>query len=1171
MQLYMKKGTIILSALLALWACSESPLLLEGQGESLPIELGGQIVQENVTRADDRGFVTGDRMGIYIVDRDGEATLGATDNRASNVLFTYDGDGYRWTSPTQIYWRDQETAIDVYGYYPGANYINNPTAWQFSVQTDQSTEAANGDLSGYEQSDLLWGKTTSRPTTDQIVVKYGHILAGVRVQLQKGTGISDTEWEKLEKIVLVDNTVTTATVNLATGTVLPTHLRGGDGGGVTPIRMAPQAGGHYRAIVIPQTVAAQKQLLSITLDGQTYSHKLGKAMQYEAGKLHNFTMTVNKSELTGDYEVKVTDDGITPWENDQSSHQFTANAYVVVNCPEPGKLEESIRAAGYDPATIQSLKVTGELNHTDILWARGNIMENLKNLNLKDARFRRVEFRYGWEGIGEDGFWHTRIEDDVLPEFGFNEGLRTLILPSTLKGLSSYALANLQLMNTTLEIPDGVRNIGNNAFTGYNDFYKGARLILPSRLDSIGTEAFFGCVYDCELQLSDDITYVGEGAFAYTDYFYGTFHVPAKLNQFYFRTFESCGRVNELTGTIEIPQGTTEIPNSCFSGIPFKHRIDLVIPQGVKKIGLGAFCGVRLSSLSFPDDLIQIGSISGDGSIQEWSGKGAFLGASIPFPLHLPDGLVYLGENSFASCGIEGELDIPESCVFMGDGCFSDNQITKVTLPSQLENIGKQAFAWNSLLQYVMLPKYIDRIGDGAFESCKAMQTIVSLNPEPPSLGDNVFTGIAFDKCILQVPEQSISAYRQAEGWNQFLNITPYRELAVNITEVSALNHGITRKGIIRAEGSWELTECPSWCTVEPMQGTGKAEVVITIKPQQKEDSDREGRIAFSLKDKDYTIYVPLQQLSSEYGENETIVLQKASAGAPYEIPLYFVGDGYSAEDIKSGKYLNDVKEQVEYLFSCEPYKSYRNYFTISVSFAVSPESGIPEFYGSPLYGKTRFDTSISYGAAEIENREVVWEYIREHGQGVNEQTQDRTTVVLLLNTNQGSNFVDLDYNGRSLVLLRKSIDPYPYDQRGCVLHYVGGLAFGKLASEDVQHYTFAKSCTCGGCLCWVCYWDYKARGWFENVSASGKRNEVPWKDFIYHPQYAKYVDIYEGAYRHARGFYRSEEQSVMSTYIPYYNAISRQSIVKRILEYSGEGYTFEKFVAKDKREYPEE
>ena len=40
-----------------------------------------------------------------------------------------------------------------------------------------------------------------------------------------------------------------------------------------------------------------------------------------------------------------------------------------------------------------------------------------------------------------------------------------------------------------------------------------------------------------------------------------------------------------------------------------------------------------------------------------------------------------------------------------------------------------------------------------------------------------------------------------------------------------------------------------------------------------------------------------------------------------------------------------------------------------------------------------------------------------------------------------------------------------------------------------------------------------------------------------------------------------------MNNDIPYYSTISRESIVKRIKRYAGETYSFEEFVANDKRD----
>ena len=43
-----------------------------------------------------------------------------------------------------------------------------------------------------------------------------------------------------------------------------------------------------------------------------------------------------------------------------------------------------------------------------------------------------------------------------------------------------------------------------------------------------------------------------------------------------------------------------------------------------------------------------------------------------------------------------------------------------------------------------------------------------------------------------------------------------------------------------------------------------------------------------------------------------------------------------------------------------------------------------------------------------------------------------------------------------------------------------------------------------------------------------------------------------------------------MNNNIPYYNAISRESIVKRIMKYAGEEYSYEAFKAKDYESLPE-
>jgi hypothetical protein len=93
--------------------------------------------------------------------------------------------------------------------------------------------------------------------------------------------------------------------------------------------------------------------------------------------------------------------------------------------------------------------------------------------------------------------------------------------------------------------------------------------------------------------------------------------------------------------------------------------------------------------------------------------------------------------------------------------------------------------------------------------------------------------------------------------------------------------------------------------------------------------------------------------------------------------------------------------------------------------------------------------------------------------------------------------------------------------------------------------------------------------GFYQNVSLTGSMKDVPWAHLIYDPQYSNTVDVYEGAFFHSRGVFRSEPTSCMHNNIPYYNAISREAMVKRIKKYAGEEYSFEDFKANDKESLP--
>ena len=285
----------------------------------------GSIDQQNITRAGDSGFAAGDRMGVFIVDyQDGQpGVLALNGNRANNYELTLDAVSGHWSGNGAIYWKDSQTAIDVYGYYPYENAMESVTEHYFSVQSDQNTKGGDGEMSGYEKSDFLWArKTNVQPTSETVRLNFEHRLAGIKVILQQGNGFTDEEWNKLKRIVTIESTALSAHINMNTGIVSPSEADG------KSIVAALQGDDTYRAVAIPQMVSGGQAIIGVTIDGTSYKYVRDEATKLQQGKMHTFTLKIDRKD-GGDCSLSLEGEGISPWENDNSSHNFEASAYTI--------------------------------------------------------------------------------------------------------------------------------------------------------------------------------------------------------------------------------------------------------------------------------------------------------------------------------------------------------------------------------------------------------------------------------------------------------------------------------------------------------------------------------------------------------------------------------------------------------------------------------------------------------------------------------------------------------------------------------------------------------------------------------------------------------------------------------------------------------------------------
>lgn len=1101
------------------------------QHDSNRIQLSSDIDQLAVTRVNDNGFCNGDVMGVYIVDYEGNkpGTLKVNGNRGDNVRHTFDEPNYKWNSAYDLFWKDKHTHIDVYGYYPFAN-PESIEDYQFEVQKDQSKATKNGEMGGYEASDFLWGKVSDvAPTTSVIRLPMAHRMSNARVTLIQGSGFAEGEWANLEKIVLTANVARKASINLSTGEIKTA------GAVESTMTIPSRTNDEWRTIVVPQTVAAGTTLFSITIGGVPYKFTKNEAFTYVSGKMMNFGIKVDKQTGSGAYKLTLVSESITPWENDLVSHDATAKEYIVINST-PGGLKNAITAANKDYTQVRNLKITGQINAKDFYFMRDSMLR-LSALNLKEVRIK------GW-GKNEE---NEENMDDQIPNSAFyfiqtvggSNSLNRIVLPDTLKSIGSNAFYGCKYLSGSLIIPEGVTEIKRGAFNGCIGL--NGILSLPSTLKKLGnrgeddmgdegTDYYGGVFQNCRnltgnLILPDNLELIRGYCFSGCSGLYGELRLPAKLKRMGNCAFSSC---SGFTGSLSIPQGITALPSEAFHNCGFNGT--LTLHNGITNIANDAFANCHF--------------------------KGE---------LHLPKSLKVISENAFCNNDFSGTLTLPSTLTHIGSNAFAYNWrlMGILDIPQEVESIGENAFSNCKMLEGIIFPESMETIRQGAFNECYGINSIICKGTMPAHIESGAFDGVAKDNFTLEVPESAISQYQAAPGWCDFKRIAAHHELVCRPSVACALSTEHKQKLVINAEGEWEVASKPDWCEVSPASGNKKTEVTLTIKGMAKNADSRDGKVVFRLKDKDYTHECSVTQYGYEYGEDEWITLQKATKGNNGGINIVLLGDGFNAKDIASGKYLKDIKQEVEYFFGIEPYKTYRDYFNVYTAIPLSTESGVGTV-NTIRYN--RFNTTFTGGVGLKADYDEVFNYAL-GAPTVNKSNLNQTLIIMVPNSTDYGGICQMWEDGSAIAFCPQSTYGYPLDTRGVIQHEAGGHGFGKLGDEYIYHNAFIDFCDCTCCGHVLEFNGAKSLGWFDNLELTGKMHSVGWSHLIFDDRYSDIVDIYEGGYMHNRGVFRSEPNSCMNNDIPYYSTISRESIVKRIKAYAGETYSFEDFVKNDKRD----
>ena len=1073
----------------------------------IPLNISGSIDQV-ATRATAEGFVNGDAVGLFAVNYSENntiaGTLAAEGNQADNVKYVFDEPNYKWVPVKPVYYKDINTHVDLYLYYPYQGEISDVSAANFEVKKDQSTAATATALSGYEASDWMWGKATDiTPSESRVQIPLSHKLSAIQVTLNEGTGWDQGEFEAQAKSVIVTNTTRKATLNYATGEVIPVGNPQLDG-----IVMCPQTDGTFRAVVIPQTMDAGTSLFSITVNGISYSFTQNNPVSYQQGKQLNVSININKKAPTGDYELVLADAQIIDWTEDLNTHGGEARQYFVVNVETPGTLGDVIAAMGKNPEKIRNLKVTGSVNEDDFTFMR-NQMSILEAVNMKEGVLENgsiPDFAFS----GKQSLAHFSFPEIVtyIGAYAFYKTKLSgsLIIPNDVQVIGSYAFASSLVSSVSFSMV--LNQIGDRAFDDCTSL-SGA-LNLPESLSYIGEAAFLGCNFTGHLSLPESLTFVGGSAFSCSGNYSGGLTIPSGVKTLYGGTFSG----SSFTGQL-VFQGELDFSlyaNSDFSGCHFIG--ELKIPEGMNSIPSGTFQANDFTSVSIPSTVKEIDGYAFSGNY--WLERVTF-----------SEGLLSIGERAFSSC----------------------SNLLSLELPSTMQTIHRDAFSGCY---------YISDI------SCAAIEPPTVMSGAFNGVAKDSFALQVPEQSIIRYQtENGWSDFRRITAHYDFsIGRTKLRLLNKGESRTYTLRCPSGNDWSIESKPDW-VTITPSsgtgktdvTITVSDMPRTSETFEVNNGSfqyPNYANYAGRNGDIVFKIDGKDYTCKLNVEQYDSDYEDGQAIMLQSATAGNG--IDIVFIGEGFDAKDIAEGKFTSSAATAYGHFFNVEPYTTYKDYFNVYSVISKSDDSGI-EDVNTVIDNKFDSVDACFLWAKKADSdmdlsRTVVimlqnnpnyygWTYMYGDGSAlavvpVSEQAYPRDFRGLIQHEAGGHAF-------------GKLADEYIYHNAfisNCICP-----CCDHPTSEYDLHSQFGY---------------FKSLGWYKNLSTYSDHNRVPWAHLVFNPNYSNRVDMFEGGYMHTRGIFRSEITSCMNNNIPYFSAISRQAIVERIKDYAGETFTLEDFYAHD-------
>lgn len=386
-----------------------------------------------------------------------------------------------------------------------------------------------------------------------------------------------------------------------------------------------------------------------------------------------------------------------------------------------------------------------------------NIPKNVKEIG--DAAFRTANISYGLT-LGGNATSSSLKEITVDNANSYFCSVDGILYNKEGTKLIQYPLGRIE---REFIVPKSVTIIGNSAFYD-NPIYK---ITFLGDIEEIDDEAFWCCDYLDSIELPHSLKRIGVCAFGNT-----TFHnivIPESVeeigwNAFFYTRLKEITILNpncQISSDRYSDYNTISDKNGYFSGIIYGYKNSTTQEYAQKN-------HVKFIDINDKPETVTENGLKYNVYIDhaEVIGCESTIGESITIPNEINGvNITEIGKRAFVSLNNLKSVVLPNTITRIDDYAFYGTGIEKITIPSNVCDIGYEAFANCSKLNEVILPNSLTYIGICAFDRCKLL-TEIFIPQSVEKIENSAFGSSGNGKTIYGYEDTEAQSYAQKYSFN---------------------------------------------------------------------------------------------------------------------------------------------------------------------------------------------------------------------------------------------------------------------------------------------------------------------------------------------------------------------------------------------------------------------